>query len=187
LQTIYLVRHAESAYNPDEYGRGLTEKGKRDALRMTEALKAYDIDLVVASPYKRAVDTVQGIAVAKKLPILLDKRLRERQLAIGPVADFDEAVKAVWMDPDFSHPGGESNRVAAERGTQAIGDLLHKYHDKSHIVVGTHGNLMTLIMQRFDARYDYHFWKNKLKMPDVYGLKFQDKSFIESFHLEYDQ
>ena len=40
-----------------------------------------------------------------------------------------------------------------------------------NIVIGTHGNIMVLIMNHFDAQYDYSFWK-ELKMPDVYRMTF---------------
>ncbi|MGV3489072.1 MAG: histidine phosphatase family protein [Tuberibacillus sp.] len=183
MNKIYLVRHAESTYSPDEYGRGLTEKGKRDAERVTDALRPFDIDLVISSPYKRAMDTVNGIAEAKNLQVLLDESFRERGLAGEAVEDFHTAIKAVWDDPLFSHPGGESNREAAERGIRALNEVLVTYHDKRNIVIGTHGNLMTLIMQHYDARYDYLFWKNELKMPDVYGLTFEKQKCLDIFHV----
>ena len=59
--TIYFVRHAHSTYTPDELGRPLSPKGYMDAERITDSLKHESIHYVLASPYKRAIQTVEGI------------------------------------------------------------------------------------------------------------------------------
>ena len=46
-----------------------------------------------------------------------------------------------------------------------------------NIVIGTHGNIMALIMNYYDKKYDYLFWK-RLNMPDIYELSFEDKELI---------
>lgn len=51
--------------------------------------------------------------------------------------------------------------------------MLDKYNGKN-IVIGTHGNIMVLIMNYFDSKYDFSFWKN-LEMPDIYKLTFKDR------------
>ena len=56
--------------------------------------------------------------------------------------------------------------------------MLNKYAQKN-IVIGTHGNIMVLMMNYFDSIYDYDFWRN-LSMPDVYKLSFKDNVFIGS-------
>ena len=48
--------------------------------------------------------------------------------------------------------------------------VLQTYKGQN-IVIGTHGNIMVLIMNHFDAQYDYSFWK-ELAMPDVYRMTF---------------
>ena len=127
MVTIYLVRHAESVYNPDEYGRGLTEKGMQDAEKVVDTLLAKNIDLVLSSPYRRAINTVEGVAKSKNLKIILDERFRERYLSSAPVDDFYSAVKSVWDDPSFSLPGGESNDEATARSIVGLKSVLEKY------------------------------------------------------------
>ncbi|GGH77257.1 2,3-bisphosphoglycerate-dependent phosphoglycerate mutase [Pullulanibacillus pueri] len=174
---LYLVRHAHSVYSADEFGRPLSEQGRHDALLVTECLKTEGIDQVISSPYQRAKETVQGIAsiIHKEIEIISD--LRERQLSRVPVNDFNLAIDKVWQDPNFSFEGGESNHKAQRRGVQVILQLLMKYAGK-RIVVGTHGNLMVLIMQHFDERYNYEFWKT-LDMPDIYRFSFDGQHLKE--------
>ena len=172
MQTnIYFVRHAHSTYTPDELRRPLSPKGCLDAERITERLKHEGIDYVLASPYKRAIQTVQGIADWIGAEIMMEESFRERQLAKEPVDDFDQAVTKLWQNPAFSYEGGESNLMAQKRGVDAIIHVLQTYKGKN-IVIGTHGNIMVLIMNHFDSRYGYSFWKG-LAMPDVYRLTFE--------------
>ncbi len=92
-------------------------------------------------------------------------------MAEGPVEDFHHAITKVWEDPCFSWEGGESNITAQKRGVQAMKQILQTY-DGKHIIIGTHGNIMVLIMNYFDQKYGFNFWK-KLTMPDIYKLTFE--------------
>jgi len=46
-------------------------------------------------------------------------------------------------------------------------------HPNDNVVIGTHGNIMVLMMHYFDTQFDYTFWKD-LAMPDVYELTFEN-------------
>ncbi|AVQ97765.1 histidine phosphatase family protein [Oceanobacillus iheyensis] len=167
---LYFVRHANSVYTPDELGRPLSERGFNDANIVTALLKNEAIDAVYSSPYKRAIQTVEGIAkyIGKEIKIIDD--FKERILAEKPVDDFTEAITQVWEDYEFSWSGGESNRVAQKRGVNAALDVLESNKGKN-VVIGTHGNIMVLIMNLFESKYGFEFW-NQLEMPDIYKLSF---------------
>ncbi|WP_201715321.1 histidine phosphatase family protein [Rossellomorea arthrocnemi] len=170
LTKLYLVRHAHSVYTPEELTRPLSAKGKQDALQVTERLKNERIDVVCSSPYKRAVETVEGIAGLINQEIILVEEMRERTLSAGPVENFHEAISSVWADPAFSLEGGESNLTAQNRGVHAIFNIMEEYNGEN-VVIGTHGNIMVLIMNYFDETYDVEFWR-ELEMPDIYCLTF---------------
>ena len=113
--TFYFVRHAHSPYIPNrEAERGLSEQGRRDASRVTEILTQYDIDVVVSSPYARAVETVRETAEIVGTEVRTECGFRERTLAESHVEDFEEAITKVWEEPSFAWPGGESNEAAQE-------------------------------------------------------------------------
>ncbi|WP_456278982.1 histidine phosphatase family protein [Bacillus sp. AK128] len=171
MQTnLYFVRHAHSIYTPDELLRPLSEQGQRDAVRITQLLEKVSIDYVISSPYKRAVQTVEGIADLCGKEVIIENGFKERLLSEGPVENFDIAVTKVWEDPTFSWQGGESNNIAQKRGVQATLNVL-KMYSGSNIVIGTHGNIMVLIMNYFNEKYGFNFWK-ALEMPDMYKLLF---------------
>lgn len=108
------------------------------------------------------------------LEIQIEFELRERKLSSYPIGDFETAITKVWEDSSFCLKGGESNRLAQQREIACIFKNLEKYKGKN-IVVGTHGNIMVLIMNYFNTKYDFDFWKN-LQMPDIYKLSFEDNN-----------
>ena len=42
---------------------------------------------------------------------------------------------------------------------------------------------MALIMNYYDPRYHFQFWRHELKMPDIYGLIFEGEKCLEIFHV----
>ncbi|WP_433773249.1 histidine phosphatase family protein [Bacillus wiedmannii] len=182
MTTIYFVRHAHSTYTKEERERPLSEKGYMDAENVTRLLKDKHIDIVISSPYKRAIQTVQGIANTYNLSIQIEENLRERLLSKEPVADFNDAMRNVWEDWAFAYEGGESNDVAQKRAVVCLQNILEKYRGKN-IVIGTHGNIMVLLMNYLNSKYDFQFWKT-LHMPDVYKLTFDNNRFISAERIE---
>ena len=84
--------------------------------------------------------------------------------------DFENSIIRVWQDFTFAFEGGESGLEAQSRGVKAILRILREYSGQN-IAVGTHGNIMVLMMNYFNSSYDYNFWTN-LEMPDIYKLSF---------------
>ncbi|UOQ84921.1 histidine phosphatase family protein [Gracilibacillus salinarum] len=173
---IYMIRHAES---PFIYGRerirGISEKGKQDSQKVTEIMSNKQIDIIFSSPYKRAVQTIEGIAHDKKMEINLIEDLRERQLKGDfkmPKEERLEAIEKSFQNHDYSLLDGESVNDVQNRAIPVIKELLLTYYGKQ-MIIGTHGNVMTIIMNYFNSKYGYGFWANT-SMPDIYELVFSD-------------
>jgi 2,3-bisphosphoglycerate-dependent phosphoglycerate mutase len=176
LTNLYFVRHAHSTYTPEELKRPLSERGFTDVARVTKLLTAEKIDIVVSSPYKRAIQTVQGIAEHIDKHVEIRDGFKERTLTTKPAEDFTFAITKVWEDTNFSWEGGESNIAAQNRGVNTTFEILDRYEGQN-IAIGTHGNIMVLIMNYFDNQYDFTFWKN-LEMPDIYKLTFDGRELV---------
>lgn len=177
---LYFVRHAHSVYTPDERQRPLSEKGRKDAEKVKDALRDEAIGRVLSSPYKRAIETVEPLADLMGVPIEWVEGFRERQLSGGPVEDFEAAIERVWADEAFAFDGGESNQAAKKRGVAAVLEILERYPGE-RIAIGTHGNLMVLVMNQFDRRYGLEFWR-ELAMPDIYCLIFKGTELLGVEH-----
>ncbi|TMV50315.1 histidine phosphatase family protein [Paenibacillus mesophilus] len=177
---IYFVRHAKSLFVPSvdqERARGLTEQGKRDAAKVTDLLAEEGIDVLVSSPYARAVETIQGLADHLNKKIAVYEELRERPIASLaydiPEEMVQQAIEKSFTDADYCLTEGESTRMARERAMPIIQSLLSE-HKGRNVVIGTHGNIMTIIMNGLDRDYGYGFWKQTTK-PDVYKLEFEEE------------
>ncbi|MGF9850763.1 histidine phosphatase family protein [Bacillus paramobilis] len=182
MTTIYFVRHAHSIYTKDERVRPLSEKGYLDVENVTRLLKDKHIDVVISSPYKRAIQTVQGIANTYHVSIQIEEDLRERLLSTEPVQDFNDAMQKVWGDWNYAYEGGESNDAAQRRVVTCMQSILKKYKGKN-IVIGTHGNIMVLLMHYFDSKYDFQFWKT-IRMPDIFKLNFHNEDLVSAERIE---
>ncbi len=179
---IYLIRHGDSPKTGEvERLRALSEKGQADAERVTELLKDEGIDVFVSSPYKRAVLTIEELASLSGKDVLLYEELKERMFSSGMnrIADAElyPLLEESFKNPHYSFPGAESNADCQERAVKVIKELLFHYQGRK-ISVGTHGAVMTLIIQHFDERVGLDFLLGTSK-PDIYKLTFDGEELIE--------
>jgi 2,3-bisphosphoglycerate-dependent phosphoglycerate mutase len=172
---VLLVRHAEPV--PDVVGaelhndeRPLSENGREAAEQLADELEPYVITSVYSSPYRRAVETVTPTARRRDLEVHILPDLRERRLTLGPTVDWEEHLRRAWADPDYALEGAESGRQAQRRAV-ALLDLLRARHaDGGRLLVGSHGNLISLILQMFEPAVDHDFHL-AMPMPAIYHLQ----------------
>ncbi|EOO16172.1 histidine phosphatase family protein [Bacillus cereus] len=178
---IYMVRHGESPkLEGNERTRGLTKKGILDAHRVTEILETEGIDTFISSPYKRAMLTIEKSANYHEKEIVVYENLKEcRFLSEDKIISDKEVyplVKKMFSNPDFTLTGGESYVDCQRRVVKILKEILMDFQGHK-IVVGTHGLVMTLMMNYFDNQYGLEFLMNTSK-PDVYKLEFKDEQLI---------
>lgn len=176
--TIYMIRHAESPYDDGtERTRGLTTKGIRDVEKVTDILLEEGINVIISSPYQRAILSVKELAQALNLDIEIKEDLRERFFSLEIVENLSSVISDKFYDFDYSLLGGESNSVCQKRAISVIKNIL-KEHNGKKIAIGTHGLVMTLMLNYFDSRYGLEFF-TQLDKPDIYRLKFEHLDLIE--------
>ena len=179
---IYFVRHAISPFSLDnERNRGLSDQGILDSIRVAEILKNEGIDIIVSSSFARAVDTIKPLANLLNKEIIQFEELVERPIAsLKYQIEEDDLLKGIersFIDIDYCMPEGETTRQAQERSIPIIKKLLTDYKGKK-IAIGTHGNIMTIILNYFDKSYGNDFWIQTSK-PDIYKLEFDDTKLIQ--------
>ena len=176
--TIMLIRHAESMPPKEgggaesERGRPLTERGLRDAEVLVEKLAELKPARVYSSPYRRAIQTVAPIARKHGIEVDIVEDLRERLLSPAPLPDWRAHLQRCWRDFDYAPEGGESSAIA-QRRVMAVFKELRRRHRDEVIVVGSHGNLISLALHALEPRVNYDFW-NAIPMPAVYRIEFRD-------------
>lgn len=175
---LYFVRHAESVYvEGKERTRALSEQGKKDARTIRDILRSENIDVFVSSPYERSIETIRLTAVEQRKEIHIEEDLRERNIGSFTPVTFKEAKLHVFENINHSYPGGESSVVAQKRAIEVIKRIIETYKGK-RIAVGTHGDIMTLMLNYFDKQYGYAFWESTT-MPDIYKLRLEENELIE--------
>jgi len=109
---MILVRHAESEWNrhfsrtridPGIPDPALTADGRRQAEKLSEALAAAGIARLIASPYRRALETASIVARALALPIAIEPLVRERCVFSCDLGTPRSQLSALWPGLDFSH------------------------------------------------------------------------------------
>ncbi|MGE6489134.1 histidine phosphatase family protein [Paenisporosarcina sp. NPDC076898] len=177
---VYMVRHGESPKEGNERTRGLTEKGYLDAQRVTDILKDEKIDAVVSSPYIRSILTVEKLAEQIGQEVLVFEDLKERIFSSENkrLADkeLNQILQKSFFDSTFSFEGGESNDDCQKRAIKVLNELLDTLRNKK-IVIGTHGAIMTLMMEYFDSTYDLNFLHSTSK-PDIYRMEFNEQELL---------
>ncbi|WP_025678162.1 histidine phosphatase family protein [Paenibacillus polymyxa] len=187
---IYMVRHGESPKTEgNERTRGLTDKGKSDAYRITELLKGEGIEVFVSSPYQRAILTIQELARRSGQEVLVFEDLKERIFLNEdhrmPDAELFPLLDKSFSDPNFALQGGESNTVCQNRSIAVLKELLKTYRGQK-VALGTHGAVMALMMGYYDKQYDLNFLLHTSK-PDIYRMKFNGQELVEVKRLWYTQ
>jgi len=160
MTTIYYIRHAQpersadSPYTDRTYP--LTDKGINDRILVTEYLRDKNIDVVLSSPFKRAVDTVAVFAEEAGLDVELIEDFRERAITdkwIG-IDEFKAFARRQWDDWDYKLPSGECIREVQDRNMAALHDVLRRYEGKN-IVIGGHGMALSSILIKYDKLFEY--------------------------------
>lgn len=186
MTTVYFVRHAEPNYNNhDDMLRELSEKGRKDRELVTEFLADKEVDVVLSSPYKRAVDTIRDFAEKNEYEIEIVKDFRERKIDNVWIEDFAGFCKAQWDDFNYKLSDGESLGEVQKRNIAALNEVLETYAGKT-IVVGSHGTALSTIVNYYDKTFGHvEFEKIRLLMPWIVEFKFDGQKCvgIQQFNL----
>ncbi len=149
--TYFTMRHGEAENNlkgilssvvPGVYG--LTKEGKETTRKAAENLKGQKIDLIFASPVRRAQETAQIVAEVLSIPehnVIIDERIREQSMGEFEKGLIQEHWKLYTTSADqyeLKPKGGESAMDGKRRMGAFVYDLESKYSDKNILIV-SHG------------------------------------------------
>jgi 2,3-bisphosphoglycerate-dependent phosphoglycerate mutase len=180
--TIYLIRHAHAEWRDDD-DRSLSEIGRRTAHLVADRLASRPIAALYTSPSARSRETIEPLAERRGLRAEVVADLRERELPVVAPGEFESLVRLAWDLPRESPRGGESNVGAQARGLAVLRAVVAR-HRGSQVVLATHGNLLTLMLNGLDPRFGYQFWR-ELSFPDIYQLTF-DGEWLRSVERLWD-
>jgi len=180
MTILYFVRHAEPDYtNHNDMERPLTDKGRADSKRVTKFLQNKNIDAVLSSPYRRAVDTVRDLANNINQEIIIIDDFRERRVDNCWIDDFNQFTKLQWSDFNFKLSDGECLQEVQYRNIKALKHVLQMYSDKN-IVIGSHGTALSTIINYYNPLFGYEeFQRIRSKMPWIVTFNFFEEKIVE--------
>ena len=161
--TIYLIRHAQSAFNavydvnkPDPMilDAPITELGETQARQARNEIEKLDINNLIVSPFTRTLQTAQLI-FENRLPFQINAAVREQLVNscdVGspphklakdfPHLNFNHLDECWWHDGEKDHRGisVEPEEVLMERANRFV-DFLKRESIHSTAIV-SHGNFI---------------------------------------------
>ena len=164
---LYVARHGQTDWNVENKvcgstNRPLTEQGKEQAKALAEKLKDKDIDVIIASPMLRAMQTAGAVSIATGIPVIMDERLREHDY--GDFEGFDRSKDEYWQQKYLfatKFPKGESLFDLAQRVYNLLDDVKKAYPDKTVLLV-CHGGVSRMIKTYFDDMTNDEFFSYSL-------------------------
>lgn len=182
MTTAYFVRHAEPDFtNHNDMERPLTIKGKEDSKLVTDYLRDKDIEIVLSSPYLRAVETVKDFADSFGHTIITVEDFRERKVDGVWIEDFNRFTEQQWSDFNYKLSDGECLNEVQIRNVNALKQVIKEYSDKN-IVIGSHGTALSTIINYFKPSFGFvDFQRIRTIMPWIVKFTFQGDELV---HIE---
>ncbi len=169
-KNFYIFRHGESTFNLAGRVQGctdmsvLTAKGRRQAADTAEILKNRNIEIIISSPLKRAVETGNIVAEKIHVPLNIDRRFTEVNIGIIEGLLYDEVLEKYgelynrWRNADcedetFCFPGGESKQTVRKRIFEALNHYAEQT-DYRNIAVSGHGIILKQSLKALGTEID---------------------------------
>lgn len=175
---VIFVRHAKVNYTPEDKERALSKEGMKQREEVLNILKDKEIDIIYSSPFKRAIDTIKPYSLYKNMTINILDDLRERKVSDVFIDDFKTFSTKQWNDFNYKLNKGESLREVQDRGIKVVENIVRKNKGKN-IVIGTHGTFLGILLNFYEKRCDYEFWKN-LKMPAIISITYDSQNEVKN-------
>ena len=174
---LYIVRHGQSEWNAERLVCGatdapLTEKGRAQAAETAQMIaelhQKHPIDLIIASPLQRALDTGRAIqAACGDVPLIIDERIKE--------IDFGESEGLSTRDQDFQnrkaqfpyvHGDGESMLRFVHRIYSFLDDIRVRYADKT-VLLACHNGIARVAYSYVHSMTNEEFMSYVVKNASV--------------------
>jgi broad specificity phosphatase PhoE len=151
--TLHFVRHGETAGNAERRFQWpdtpLSEQGLAQAAAVAETLhQTTHAAQLLASDYRRTMQTAEAIGISTGLPIVAEAALRERNFGIARgrlYADIGEETLKRWGEPHFRIEQGESWADVYDRVGAFLAGLRASPPGRELILV-THGGAMSVAL-----------------------------------------
>jgi probable phosphoglycerate mutase len=167
--TVTLLRHGETPLSVEKRFSGsgdvaLSERGEAQAAAAAKRIADAGIEVVVASPLRRAQQTATAVAEALGLRVATDDGFAETDFGEWEGSTFAEVAKQspdelrAWLDdPVVAPPGGESLAATVKRVAAARDRVVASYPGQSVLVVSHVTPIKVMLRDAIGAPLDAVF------------------------------
>lgn len=151
---LYVVRHGETNMGKNQIiateEEPLNENGIKQAMELGKELNKLNIEAIYCSPIERARHTLKLFKLNENIPVMIDHRLKERDMGKYEKVNFaDLDWKKFWCyDSDVEYPELESMKSVYERVSNFLDEM--KEQNKNVLIV-THGGVSRAIYWYFNG------------------------------------
>ncbi len=160
MTEIYLIRHTQAEGNryrimQGHWDGGVTELGEREIELLAERFRGVPVDAVYSSDLSRARRTAEAVTRWGKLPLHIDKRLREINVGrweaqfFGNVFHDEPELFRSFLrkQEDFRLEGAETFEEVTRRAMAALRDILRENEGRRAAIV-SHGVTIRCLLSR---------------------------------------
>lgn len=206
-----LIRHAESRGNLNRRWQGwldepLTSQGREQSHRLAERLHQWSVEnsepilAVYSSTLARAFQTAGILAQRWGVPLVLDCRLRERDVGVLEGLTWPEVeasypeiaahIRQRWTVPAL--PDGETTFDLADRVWQAVEEIITWSNDRGgegSVAIVSHGGAINAYFNRLVGRSDempfiFRFGNTSLSVVEMQNGRTRISLINDMCHLE---
>lgn len=158
---LIFVRHAEAEGNLNRlfhgwYDSKITEKGHKQAKRVSERLADIPIDIIYSSSLTRTLQTAQYIADIKQLPIIRTDKMKEinggdwEDKSWETIPTLYPQENYTWENEPHLHqmPNGENMQEFYDRLIKEVKNIISNNTGKNVCIV-THGTALRALLCGF--------------------------------------
>ncbi|MDF2934642.1 MAG: phosphoglycerate mutase [Paenibacillaceae bacterium] len=163
MTLFYLIRHSEPDWEINErykligHGRDLvplTPRGIQQALETARDGRLKDAELIISSPYPRALQTAAILSKELQLEIQIEFDLREWQPDLTYQFDSMQRLKELGDDYDANdgiYPAGETRLWESKESLKnRVEGVIDKYLNYSKVIVTGHGMAFRTLVGEID-------------------------------------
>ncbi len=165
---LYLVRHAQARAADGSYDHAtpLSPLGRRQAKALASALADASLTAVYASTGRRARETAEPVARLAGVPLWLDERLFEFEIAGWDPESEEPHDVHVWRPEHRGVPGGETLQDFAERVAAALEEIVAAHAGDAIAVVSHSGTVDAVLRWAMGLRSDSE-WRHEFDLPNA--------------------
>lgn len=165
---LYVARHGQTSWNAQNKVCGVTDiglnkKGIVQAEKLADTVGNYNIDIILSSPLKRAVETSKIIGRKNNIAIQIEDLLVEQNYGIYEGVDRND-LRFLNNKRDFAYryPEGESMLQVAYRIYGVIDKIKEEQYGKNVLII-SHGGVCRIIRTYFKDMTNDEFFNYRLE------------------------